>query len=104
MDLQRLTPDRGDARLVRLLATTLIGMIAILALYFGQDVLVPAAIAIFFAFILSPAVTRLRRFLPGPIAVTAIVFLALAVAGLLTVLVMTQLAQVAGSLTSYRFC
>ena len=48
--------DRGDARLVRTAAITFIGATAIVALYFGQEVLIPAAVAMLFAFILGPAV------------------------------------------------
>jgi predicted PurR-regulated permease PerM len=92
----------GDAPLLRAAAITFIGAIVITALYFGRDVLIPAAIAVLFAFILAPAVTWVRRLLPLPFAVAAVVLGALIVAGLLTVLVMAQLAEVAGSLTSYQ--
>jgi predicted PurR-regulated permease PerM len=94
--------EQTDARLVRTAAITFIGATAIVALYFGQEVLIPAAIAILLAFILGPAVSLVRRVLPLPLAVAAVVLGALMVAGLLTVLVMTQLAEVAGSLTGYQ--
>ena len=90
----------GNPRLLRSAAITFIGAVAIVALYAGRDVLIPAAIAVLFAFILSPAVTWVRRLLPLPFAVAAVVLGALLVAGLLTVLVMAQLAEVAGSLTA----
>lgn len=92
----------GDSRLLRSAAITFIGTVAIAALYAGRDVLVPAAIAVLFAFILSPAVTWVRRLLPLPFAVGVVVLGALLIAGLLTVLVMAQLADVAGSLTDYQ--
>jgi predicted PurR-regulated permease PerM len=92
----------GDSRLLRSAAITFIGAMAIVALYAGRDVLIPAAIAVLFAFILSPAVTWVRRLLPLPFAVAAVVLGALLIAGLLTVLVMAQLAEVAGSLTAYQ--
>ena len=92
----------GDSRLLRSAAITFIGAVAIVALYAGRDVLIPAAIAVLFAFILSPAVTWVRRLLPLPFAVAAVVLGALLLAGLLTVLVMAQLAEVAGSLTAYQ--
>lgn len=92
----------GDAPLLRAAAITFIGAIVITTLYFGRDVLIPAAIAVLFAFILAPAVTWVRRLLPLPFAVAAVVLGALVVVGLLTVLVMAQLAEVAGSLTSYQ--
>ena len=47
----------GDGRLLRAAAITFIGAIVITALYVGRDVLIPAAIAVLFAFILAPAVT-----------------------------------------------
>ena len=92
----------GHARLLRAAAITFIGAIVITTLHVGRDVLIPAAIAVLFAFILGPAVTWVRRLLPLPFAVAAVVLGALVVAGLLTVLVMAQLAEVAGSLTSYQ--
>jgi predicted PurR-regulated permease PerM len=92
----------GGAGLQRAAAITFIGAVAIAALYVGRDVLIPAAIAVLFAFILGPAVTWVRRVLPLPLAVTVVVLGALVVAGLLTVLVMAQLAEVAGSLPSYQ--
>lgn len=93
---------RTDASLVRAAAVAFIGAIAIVALYFGREVLIPAAIAVLFAFILGPAVTWVRRLLPLPLAVAAVVLGALVVAGLLAIFVTTQLAEVAGSLTGYQ--
>ena len=75
----------GDARLLRAAAITFIGAIVITTLHVGRDVLIPAAIAVLFAFILAPAVTWVRRLLPLPLAVAAVVLGALVVAGLLTV-------------------
>lgn len=102
MALQRGNPDPGDTQLLRAIAFTFMGAAAILALYFGREVLLPAAVAILLAFILSPTVTRIRRFLPQSLAVTTVVLLAVTAAALLTVFVMAQLAEVAGSLTSYQ--
>jgi predicted PurR-regulated permease PerM len=92
----------GDGRLLRAAAITFIGAVVITTLHVGRDVLIPAAIAVLFAFILAPAVTWVRRLVPLPFAVAAVVLGAVVVAGLLTVLVMAQLAEVAGSLTSYQ--
>jgi predicted PurR-regulated permease PerM len=94
--------NRSESSLVRAAAVTFIGATAIVALYYGREVLIPAAIAVLFAFILGPAVTWVRRLLPLPLAVAAVVLGALVVAGLLAVLVTTQLAEVAGSLTGYQ--
>ena len=103
MKLPQLVGAReADARLVRAVAFTFLGTTTILALYFGRDVLIPAAVAVLFAFILSPVVTLGRRLLPNSVAVALVVVGALIVAGLLAVLITTQLAEVAGSLTSYQ--
>ena len=92
----------SETRLVRTVAFTFIGAVAIAALYFGQEVLLPTAVAIFLAFILGPATAWLRRFVPLPVAVAAIVLLAVGVLGVLATLVMSQLADVAGSLPTYQ--
>jgi predicted PurR-regulated permease PerM len=94
--------DAGDARLLRAVAFVFLAAIAILALYFGRDVLIPTAVAVLFAFILNPVVTWLHRLVRLPLAVTLAMLGALAFFGVLAVLVMTQLAQVAGSLASYQ--
>jgi predicted PurR-regulated permease PerM len=93
---------RSEASLVRAAAGTFIGATVIVALYFGREVLIPVAIAMLFAFILSPAVTWVRRLLPLPFAVATVVLGALVVGGLLAMLVTMQLAEVAGSLTDYQ--
>ena len=95
-------PERGDARLLRTAAVTFIAAAAIVALYFGQEVLIPVAVAMLLAFILGPAVSAVRRLLPLPLAVAAVVLGALVVAALVTMLIMNQLAEVAGSLTGYQ--
>ncbi len=92
----------GDARLIRAAAFTFLAAVAILALFFGRAVLIPVAVAVLFAFILNPVVTWLRRLLPLPIAVAAAMLTALASIGVLAVLAMTQLAEVAGSVTAYQ--
>ncbi|HZB54934.1 MAG TPA: AI-2E family transporter, partial [Reyranella sp.] len=84
------------------MAVTFLGTVAILALYFGSAVLIPTAVAVLLAFILNPVVTWLRRLLPLPLAVAVAMLGALACVAVLTVLVMTQLAEVAGSVTGYQ--
>lgn len=91
-----------EGRLLHTIAFTLVGVATIAALYFGRGVLLPTAVAILIAFILSPAITWLRRLVPHSLSVAAVVVVALALFGLLTVLVTSQLAEVAGSLTSYQ--
>lgn len=101
MKLPTLT-GAGDTRLLRAVAFVFLAAIAILALYFGRDVLIPTAVAVLFAFILNPVVTWLHRLLKLPLAVTVAMLGALAFIGVLAVLVMTQLAEVAGSLAGYQ--
>jgi hypothetical protein len=59
--LDLVAASRGESGLVRAAAVTFIGATAMVALYFGREVLIPAAIAVLFAFILGPAVTWVRR-------------------------------------------
>jgi predicted PurR-regulated permease PerM len=102
MKIELAGANQGDAHLARTVAVTFIGAMAILALFYGQDVLIPVAVAILFAFILGPAVSWVRRLLPLPLAVALVVLAAVVAAGLLAVLVMTQLAEVASSLVGYQ--
>ena len=94
--------DPGDARLARTVAVTFLSGAAIVALYFGRDVLIPVAVAVLLAFVLNPVVTWLRSALPMSLSVTLAVLGAMTGFGILAVLVMTQLAEVAGSLASYQ--
>lgn len=96
------TRDADDVRLARIVAFTFLAAVAVVALYFGRDVLIPTALAIFFAFILGPIVTWLSRLLPSPLAVSLVVIAAVVGGGVLTVLVLSQLADVAGSLPGYQ--
>ena len=98
----RLAPAPSEGRLFRTVAFAIVGTTTITALYFGQEILLPTAVAILISFILTPATRRLRKVLPLPVSVTVIVALAVAIVGILTVLVMSQLADVAGSLTLYQ--
>jgi predicted PurR-regulated permease PerM len=94
--------DPLEARLLRTIAFAVVGVATVAALYFGRDVLLPTAVAILIAFILSPATMWLRRLVPLPLSVTAVVLVALAIFGLLAMLVTSQLADVAGSLADYQ--
>jgi predicted PurR-regulated permease PerM len=92
----------ADLRLIRAAAVALLGVIAILALHFGRDVLIPTALAVLFAFMLGPVLTWVRRFLPLTLAVGVVVTGGLVVGVVVAVLVFSQLADVAGSLTHYQ--
>lgn len=102
MKLRDITAAPIEGTLVRATGFALISAATIAALYFGRGVLLPMAVAIFISFIRSPAIPWLRRLVPHSLSVAIIVLIALAAFSLLTVLIMSQLADVAGSLTSYQ--
>lgn len=75
----------------------------IVALYFGQDILVPLALAALLSFALAPPVARLRRWgLPRVPAVLVAVLLAFGGIGGFGLLVVGQLAQLADNLPAYQ--
>lgn len=85
-------------------ASTLIATLAVVALlYFGRGVLLPLALAILLAFVLDPAVTRLRRWrLPRGLAVLAVILATVGVLGATAVLVGGQVVQLAKDLPTYQ--
>lgn len=85
-------------------AGSLLGTLAVIALlYFGRDVLLPLALAVLLAFILNPAVTRLRRWgLPRGAAVLAVILATVGVLGATSVLVGGQVVQLGKDLPSYQ--
>lgn len=85
-------------------ASTLIATLAVVALlYFGRGVLLPLALAILLAFVLDPAVTRLRRWrLPRGLAVLTVILATVGVLGATTVLVGGQVVQLAKDLPTYQ--
>src|SRR6476646_2524226 len=72
-------------------------------LYFGQEVLVPLALAVLFAFLLAPLVKRVERLRVGRVASTLLVALvALSVVGILGWTVERRFVQIVDQLPSYR--
>src|SRR6185503_13400918 len=72
-------------------------------LYFGQEVLVPLALAVLFAFLLAPLVARLERLRLGRVASTLLVVLvALSVIGALGWTVERRFVQIVDKLPDYR--
>jgi len=53
--------DIETQNIVRVMAGFVISAVIIAALYFGQDVLIPLALAILLAFLLEPLVSRLKK-------------------------------------------
>ena len=91
------TPRSGD------LLGLAVGVVAIAALYFGRQVLVPITLSILLSFVLAPLVRLLRRtHLPKVPAVLFSVVLALAVILLLGALIGTQLADLAENAQTYQ--
>jgi predicted PurR-regulated permease PerM len=85
------------------LGTLAIGVIVVVALYFGREVFVPMALAILLSFALAPSVLFLRRCYFGRVpSVMAVVVLAFTVISGLGALLGTQLAYLAGNLPQYQ--
>ena len=82
----------------------LITMVAVVAvLHFAQDVLVPAALAVMLAFLLTPLVSRLERGgLNRPVAVTLTTLVAFALLAVLAYMVVNQFLHFVEELPSYR--
>jgi hypothetical protein len=86
---------------VGLTAAVLVGAVAVL--YFDRDILIPLALAITLALVLSPAVAWLRRLhLPRFAATLLVMFVSLSIAGAVGYVIFNQLLQVVNELPSYR--
>src|SRR5262249_2638145 len=81
------------------LLTFIAVLLAIPALYFGREVLIPLALAVVFSFVLSPLVNWLEgRHLPRFPAIVLVLALAFGVVGTLAWAVAGQLVQVTDQL------
>jgi predicted PurR-regulated permease PerM len=79
------------------------GVVVVVALYLGRDVLIPITLAILLSFVLAPLVGVLRRLrLPKVVAVLLAVLLALGVILLIGGLIGSQIASLAGDLPRYQ--
>jgi predicted PurR-regulated permease PerM len=88
----------GSAAEIAILASLIVG-----ALYFGQAVLVPLALAIILSFVLAPAVRLLRRTgLPNAPAVFVVVVVALAIICSLGTLLTQQVGHLAQEIPRYQ--
>ena len=60
-----LMPDQSERQrtqhALRMMAGFVIAAVVMTALYFGRDIFIPLALAILLAFLLSPLVSRLKR-------------------------------------------
>ena len=93
-------PDAAKGSQLVVLASV---FVAIAALYFAQEVLVPIALAILLAFILGPLVTWLERVhIPRVPSVLIVVALTTCLFGFLTYTLLTQFVEVADRLPDYQ--
>jgi len=97
----RVSPVAAPASGMALLAA----MAAVVAaLYFGQDILIPLALAILLSFMLAPIATRLRRWGLGRVpSVIAVVLLVLVVLTGVGSIVAGQLVSLAGNISLYEW-
>jgi predicted PurR-regulated permease PerM len=80
-----------------------VGVVVVVALYLGRDMLIPITLAILLSFVLAPLVGLLRRLrLPKVMAVLLAVLLALGVILLIGGLIGSQIASLAGDLPRYQ--
>lgn len=85
------------------LSTTVVGAAVIAVLYWGRPILIPVALAIFLAFVLSPIVTRLqRRGLGRTLAVITTVGILMLISFGVGVVVVKQVSQLADTLPDRR--
>ncbi len=89
---------------VKSLLTLAVGVVAVAALYFARDVLIPITLAALLSFVLAPLVSLLKRLRLGRVASSLIaILLALAVILALGGLIGMQLADLAGQLPRYQY-
>ena len=85
------------------LTTVLFGVIAVTALYFGREVLVPIALAVLMSFVLAPLVRLLQRiYVPRALAVFVSVLVAFAAVFSLAAMMVSQVNQLASDLPGYQ--
>jgi predicted PurR-regulated permease PerM len=85
------------------LTMLLVGVVAIAALYFGREVLVPIALALLLSFVLAPLVNLLRHwYVPRVIAVLAVALFAFATIFGLGAAMVSQVTELAGDLPGYQ--
>lgn len=104
-DSQPAPPPRvisADIPSLEALLAVVVGVVAVAALYFGREVLVPITLAVLLSFVLAPVVDLLRRLWIGRIpAVFLAVLLALAAILFIGGLIGTQVAGLARNAPSY---
>lgn len=83
--------------------TAILGLLTVATLYFGRDIFVPFTLAILFSFLLAPLVNWLRHLhIPRAPAVILVVSFAFALIAGLSMLVASQLVNLANNLPGYQ--
>ncbi|MFA7666088.1 MAG: AI-2E family transporter [Burkholderiaceae bacterium] len=96
-------PERRPLDVVRFAATLLSAAIILLGLYYGQDILIPLAIAFLIGFALSPPVQWLVRVgLPRLLAVTVVMAIVIAILSGLGLVLTAQVRALAVDLPTYQ--
>ncbi|WP_372621840.1 AI-2E family transporter [Falsiroseomonas sp.] len=100
-------PDRVRAAEVpgmRSLPTVLVGVLAVAALHFGRELLIPITLAVLLSFVLAPVVSGLRRLWLGRVPAVLLAAL-LALSGVLFVagLMATQVAELTTEMPRYAY-
>lgn len=89
--------------LLRTAAGMVIAALVVCALYFGQDVLVPIALAGFLGFLLDPLVVRLKRWgVPRALAALMVTLAAVLVIAALATYMLAQLRGLSADLPTYQ--
>jgi predicted PurR-regulated permease PerM len=89
---------------LRALLAVVVGVVVVVALALGRDVLIPITLAILLSFVLAPAVELLKRlWLPRVPAVLIAALLALGGMVVLGVLIGTQIAGLAAEIPRYTY-
>jgi predicted PurR-regulated permease PerM/GAF domain-containing protein len=87
----------------KLMIGLLTAAIIIAALYFGRDILIPLALAVFLGFVLDPLVIRLKRLgLPRTIAVAVVTVSTLVLIGLTGLFMANQISTLSARLPTYQ--
>ena len=95
---------RGGPPAGSTLATVLMAVVVIAALYFGREVLVPIALAVLMSFVLAPLVRLLQRlYVPRIPAVFVVVLIAFLAVFALGGLMVSQVNQLASDLPQYQY-
>lgn len=96
-------PRPGSQRALSVLAAVAVVFFIATALYWARVIFIPVALAVYFAFILTPAVTYLqRRGLPRVVAVIAVLFAALVAFAAVATVVGRQVAMLSQTLPAHE--